>query len=58
MTQHEWIPPVGPCAVFSESVARVRFDCRVAQLTGEMVAEGWDRRTATAIAREFARAGA
>lgn len=41
-----------------ELAAKVRFDCRVAQLVGEMVTEGWDRRTATAIAREFAKAGA
>jgi len=39
-------------------VERARQECRIAQLTGEMVTEGWDRRTATAIAREFARAGA
>jgi hypothetical protein len=42
----------------TEQIERVRQECRVAQLVGEMIAEGWDRRTATAIAREFARAGA
>ena len=42
----------------TELLDRVRQECRVAQLVGEMIAEGWDRRTATAIAREFARAGA
>lgn len=39
-------------------IAKVRFDSRVAQLVGEMITEGWDRKTATAIAREFAKAGA
>jgi len=44
--------------VLAARVERARQDARIAQLTGEMVTEGWDRRTATAIAREFARAGA
>lgn len=39
-------------------ITKVRQDARIAQLVGEMVTEGWDRATATAIAREFARAGA
>ena len=39
-------------------IAKVRFDSRVAQLVGEMITEGWDRKTATAIAKEFAKAGA
>jgi hypothetical protein len=42
----------------TEALAKVRHDSRVAQLVGEMITEGWDRKTATAIAREFARAGA
>ena len=39
-------------------IAKVRMDARIAQLVGEMIGEGWDRKTATAIAREFAKAGA
>lgn len=39
-------------------IAKVQFDSRVANLVSEMVAEGWDRKTATAIAKEFAKAGA
>jgi len=44
--------------VLAARVERARQDARIAQLTGEMVTEGWDRATAIAIAREFARAGA
>lgn len=39
-------------------VCAAQIEARVAQLVGEMITEGWDRKTATAIAREFAKAGA
>jgi len=42
----------------ARDVRAARFESRVAQLVGEMITEGWDRKTATAIAREFAKAGA
>jgi hypothetical protein len=42
----------------TQELAKARYNCRVAQLTGEMVTEGWDRKTAAAIAREFAKHGA
>jgi hypothetical protein len=44
--------------VMAARIERARQECRIAQLAGEMVTEGWDRATATAIAREFTRAGA
>jgi hypothetical protein len=40
----------------AQQVEKIRQECRIAQLVGEMITEGWDRRTATAIAREFAKA--